>query len=106
MALVIFTPNIDISVGSQFSLCAVVAGLLARSGVPMPVVAMATILFGAGLGAVNGALISGLGLPSIVVTLATMVIWRESLRWWREGESVKDLPIDFQWFGLGQETGQ
>jgi rhamnose transport system permease protein len=41
-----------------------------------------------------------------VVTLATMVILREGLRWWREGEFVKNLPDGFQWFGLGQDAGQ
>src|SRR5262249_39616592 len=46
------------------------------------------------------------GLPSIVVTLATLVIWRESLRYVREGEFVRNLPHGFQWFGLSQTTGQ
>ena len=54
--------------------------------------ALLTLLAGAVMGAVNGVLVAGLGLPSIVVTLATMVILREALRWWREGEFVRDLP--------------
>ena len=58
------------------------------------------------MGAFNGALVAGLGIPSIVVTLATMVTWREALRWWREGEFVSNLPDTFQWFGLGQQAGQ
>jgi rhamnose transport system permease protein len=58
------------------------------------------------MGALNGALVAGLGLPSIVVTLATMGILRESLRWGQEGEFVRDLPADFQWFGAGQTAGQ
>jgi rhamnose transport system permease protein len=106
MTLVILARHIDISIGSQFSLCGVVAGLLAKTGLPMPAVALGVVITGAVLGACNGALVAGLGLPSIVVTLATMVILREGLRWGREGEFVKDLPPDFQWFGLGQATGQ
>jgi rhamnose transport system permease protein len=106
MTLVILARHIDISIGSQFSLCGVVAGLLAKSGLPMPLVALGTFLTGAGFGAVNGILVAGLGLPAIVVTLATLVILREGLRWWREGEFVKNLPADFQWFGLGQDAGQ
>jgi rhamnose transport system permease protein len=106
MTLVILARQIDISIGSQFSLCGIAAGLLAALGLPMPLVAVATILFGSLLGAVNGALVAGLGLPSIVVTLATMVIWREGLRWWREGEFVRGLPQSFQWLGLGQDAGQ
>ncbi len=106
MTLVIIARQIDISIGSQFSVCGIVAGLLASMSLPMPVVIVGAILTGALMGAVNGGLIAGLGLPSIVVTLATLVIWRESLRWWREGEFVHNLPPNFQWFGTGQQTGQ
>jgi rhamnose transport system permease protein len=70
------------------------------------VVALLTVLAGACLGAVNGFFVVGLGLPAIVVTLATMVSLREGLRWGREGQHVRDLPATFEWFGLGQEQGQ
>ena len=100
MTLVILTRQIDISIGAQFALCGVVAGLLVKSGLPVPLAGVCTLACGAALGAINGSLVAGLGLPSIVVTLATMVILRETLRWWREGEFVRNLPPDFQWFGL------
>jgi rhamnose transport system permease protein len=106
MTLVILARQIDISIGSQLSLCAVTAGLLARSGVPMPAVAAATMAVGAGCGALNGLFVAGLGLPSIVVTLASMAVIKEGLRWWREGEFVRDLPATFQWFGLNAPPGQ
>ncbi len=106
MAIVIVTRQIDISVASQFALCSVLAGLMAQDGWPMPLVMVGAVVCGAALGAVNGLFVAGFGLPSIVVTLATMVTWREALRWWREGEFVKNLPGQFQWFGLGQGGGQ
>jgi rhamnose transport system permease protein len=106
MTLVIVCRQIDISIGSQFSICGVVAGLLARAGAPIAVVGLATLLAGAGMGAVNGALVAGLGLPSIVATLAMLVILRESLRYVRQGEFVRDLPAGFQWFGCGQASGR
>jgi rhamnose transport system permease protein len=105
-AMVIMSRQIDISIGSQFAICSVVLGLLVRAGWPVPVAAMGAILTGASFGAINGALVAGLGLPSIVVTLATMATGREALRWWREGEFVRDLPDRFQWFGLEQADGQ
>jgi rhamnose transport system permease protein len=105
IALVIICRQIDISVGSQFSVCSVCAGLLAASGCSMPLVLLASILIGAVLGAFNGLFIAGLRLPSIVVTLATMVILRESLRWARQGQFV-NLPDKLQWFGLSQQSGQ
>jgi rhamnose transport system permease protein len=106
MTLVILARQIDISIGSQFSICGVVAGELARRGVPIPLVAVGTVLAGASMGAINGGLVAGLGLPSIVVTLATLVIGREGLRYAREGEFVRNLPPGFQWFGAGQGAGQ
>jgi rhamnose transport system permease protein len=106
MTLVILTRQIDISVGAQFSLVAVLAGLAARAGTPMPLVGLAALALGGLLGAVNGLFVAGLGLPSIVVTLATMVVLREGLRWWGQGEFVRGLPADFQWFGFGQLAGQ
>jgi rhamnose transport system permease protein len=106
MTLVILCRQIDISIGSIFSICGVVAGLLARAGLPIALVGLGTIVAGGGMGAINGALVARLGLPSIVVTLATLVIGRESLRYIREGEFVRNLPPGFQWFGAGQAAGQ
>jgi rhamnose transport system permease protein len=106
MTLVILARQIDISIGSQFAVCGIVAALLAREGVPMPLVGVGALLTGAFLGSVNGVLVAKLGLPSIVVTLAMLSILRGSLQWAREGVAVRDLPADFQWFGLGQRTGQ
>jgi rhamnose transport system ATP-binding protein len=106
MTLVILCRQIDISIGSIFSICGVIAGLLSRSGLPMALVGLGTLVAGGGLGAVNGTFVAGLGLPSIVVTLATLVIGREALRYLREGEFVRDLPPGFQWFGAGQSGGQ
>jgi rhamnose transport system permease protein len=106
MTVVILARQIDISVGSQFAICGMVAGLLARAGLPMPLVAAGTMLAGAALGAINGVLVARLGLPAIVVTLATLVAWREGLRFATEGVWVQDLPATFQWFGLGQDIGR
>lgn len=105
-AMVIICRQIDISIGSQFAFCSIFAGLAASAGWPMPLAAGAAILAGVLMGAFNGALVAWLGIPSIVVTLATMVTWREALRWWREGEFVSNLPESFQWFGLSQQAGQ
>jgi rhamnose transport system permease protein len=105
VALVIIGRQIDISVGSQFAVCSVCAGLLAGLNWPLALVLPVAIGIGASMGAINGALVAGLRLPSIVVTLATMVAWREGLRWLRQGQFV-DLPEKVQWFGLSQTTGQ
>jgi len=100
--LVILTGEIDISVGSVFAICAVAAGSLATWAVPLPIVAVAAPLLGAGLGAINGVLVAYLRIPSIVVTLATMVALRDGLRWATQGAWVEHLPENFQWLGIGQ----
>lgn len=105
MALVIIARQIDISVGSQFSVCSVCAGLLATRGWPLPAVLAGSVGLGALMGAVNGWLVAGLRLPSIVVTLATMVTLRQGLNLVRQGEFV-NLPDGLQWLGLSQSAGQ
>ncbi|HEV3485752.1 MAG TPA: hypothetical protein VG106_10115, partial [Vicinamibacterales bacterium] len=85
MTLVILTGHIDVSVGSIFAICSVGAGLLAKAGLPLPAVILAACLLGASLGALNGALVAWVRIPSIVVTLATMVALRYGLRWMTEG---------------------
>lgn len=105
MALVIISRQIDISVGSQFSVCSVCAGLLAALHWPFALVLTAAVVLGAALGAINGLLIAGLRLPSIVVTLAMMVTLRQGLNLVRQGKFV-DLPEGLQWFGLSQAAGQ
>ena len=105
MALVIICRQIDISVGSQFAACSVCAGLLAAKGIALPLVFACSVAIGGLMGAFNGVLVAGLRLPSIVVTLATMVTWREALRWLRQGQFV-NLPDGTQWFGLSQRGGQ
>jgi rhamnose transport system permease protein len=105
VALVIITRQIDVSIGSQFGMCAVIAGTAAAAGVPMPLAMLCALVAGALMGAANGWLVAGLGLPSIVVTLATMVIWQEVLRLWQKG-LLLSLPDGVQWFGMSQGTGQ
>lgn len=105
ITLVIITRQIDISIGAQFSMCAVVAGIVAAAGLPLGAAVLAAVATGIVMGAFNGLLVAWLGLPSIVVTLATMVTWNEALRLWQQGR-LMSLPAGIQWFGMSQATGQ
>src|SRR5882672_11162107 len=104
--LVILTGEVDISIGSQLAILSVLAGTLAKTGLPMPLLIALLIVAGGVLGSVNGLFVARFGVPSIVVTLATMMAWRETLRWSTEGAWVQNLPDTFQWFGLEQGAGQ
>jgi rhamnose transport system permease protein len=102
--LVILTGNIDISAGSLFAIAGVAAGLLAKAGLPMPFVVLAACTVGAAFGAINGALVAYVRIPSIVVTLATMVALRDGLRWATDGAWIQNLPPGFQWLALTQAS--
>jgi rhamnose transport system permease protein len=104
MTIVILSGEIDISVGSIFAICGVAAGVLAKAGVPLPLVAVGACAIGACLGGLNGALVASARIPSIVATLATMVALREGLRWVTQGAWIQDLPANFQWLGLTQAS--
>jgi len=106
MTLVILSGQIDISVGSQFAVCSVAAGLLAKAGLPTSAALVFACLLGGLLGALNGALVAWVRIPSIVVTLATMVALRDGLRWATQGAWVQDLPRGFQWFGQSQAASE
>lgn len=105
ISLVVLTRQIDISVGSQFGLCAVWAGNLLAGGLPLALAAPCAALLGAAMGMLNGWLVAWLGLPSIVVTLATMVTWAEVSRLAQQGRFI-NLPAGVQWLGLNQASGQ
>ena len=106
MTLVILTGQIDISVGSQFAICSVAAGVFAKLGLPTPAAGAAACLVGALMGSLNGALVAWARIPSIVVTLAVMVALRDGLRWITQGAWVQDLPPSFQWFGASAAASE
>jgi rhamnose transport system permease protein len=100
--LIMLTGEIDISVGSAFAVCSVVAGVAATSGASTAVAAVAACASGAAIGAINGSLVAYGRIPSIVVTLAAMVALRDGLRWITQGAWIENLPPRFQWLGVSQ----
>src|SRR4051812_44232060 len=100
--LVMLTGEIDISVGSAFAVASIAAGVAATAGMPTAVAAAAACAAGAAIGAMNGSLVAYGRIPSIVVTLATMVALRDGLRWITQGAWIENLPPRFQWLGVSQ----
>jgi rhamnose transport system permease protein len=77
--IVILTKCIDLSVAATLALCGMVAALLNGAGVPLGLILVIVVALGAALGAVNGLLVWKVGIPSIVVTLGTMTIYRGTI---------------------------
>lgn len=75
---VILTKCIDLSVAANLALTGMVVALVNATAPDVPVLALlfGAMLFGALLGAFNGMLVAGLEIPSIVVTLGTLTIFR------------------------------
>lgn len=77
MTPVILTGGIDLSVGSLMGLCAVVFGIMVKVfGIDPLSAAMLTVLVGALGGGLNAALVAGLKLPPLIVTLGTFSLFR------------------------------
>jgi len=76
MTLIIITGEIDLSVASIVGLASVLTGVLTRAGVPFEVAAIAAIVVGAVGGALNGFLVTVVGLPSLAVTIGTLALYR------------------------------
>ena len=86
--IVILTKCIDLSVAANLALTGMVAALLNGAGVPLPMVILAAVVLGAGLGLINGLLVWKLATPPIVVTLGTMTIFRGAIFLMTDGKWV------------------
>lgn len=77
-AVVIITRNVDLSVGSILGISGFLTGTLFATvpGIPIPLVFLAGIAMGLVLGAINGLLVTLAGVPSLVITLGTLYIYR------------------------------
>ena len=76
MALVIIVRDIDLSVAAIVALVSLVMGLSAQAGAGAGLLLFVALATGAACGVVNGALVTGLALPAIVVTIGTMSLFR------------------------------
>ena len=82
---VILTRNFDISIGSIFGLGMVVVAKLFNipgTAIPIPVIILAGLSVGVVIGAINGFLITRVGINSIIVTLGTLAIFRGLTFYW------------------------
>jgi len=76
MTLIIITEEIDLSVASVVGLSSVLTGILSQAGWPFPLAMLVAILVGSVAGAINGFLVTVVGLPSLAVTIGTLALFR------------------------------
>jgi len=101
MALLIIVRDIDLSIAAIIALASLAMGFAAQAGAPTP--ALIAIGLGVGLacGAFNGALVTGFGLPSIVVTIGTMSLFRGIAQVALGDQAITRYPAAFQAIGQG-----
>jgi rhamnose transport system permease protein len=101
MTFVIINAEIDLSIGSMMGLAACAFGWLFIHGVPPGLCIVICLGIGILGGALNGWFITGVGLPSLVVTLGTLIGFRGLARVLVEDRGITNFP---DWFdALGQE---
>ena len=101
MALLIISGEIDLSVAGIVALASTAMGAAAQMDVSTPVLVLIGLGTGLACGAFNGALVTGLGLPSIVVTIGTMSLFRGISYIVLGDQAYGGYPAEFKWFGQG-----
>jgi len=104
MTLVIATGGIDLSVGSVFGLAGIAFGYTWQAAGLGPAIAVGLVA-GMGAGSVNGLLITRWRLPPLIVTLATMALFRGAAMVVSRAQPVSGLPAGFAWLGQGEWLG-
>lgn len=102
--LVLMAGEIDISVGSIFGLAGVVTALVLKDGYPLAAAVVCGLLVGLVCGLVNGLVAQIIKVPVVVMTLATLGIYRAIALALANGSPVGGLPRNeffFDWFGQG-----
>lgn len=101
MALLIIAGEIDLSVASIIALASTAMGLAMQAGAGVPNLVLVGIGTGVLCGAFNGFLVAGLGLPSIVVTIGTMSLFRGIAFIVLGDQAFNGYPPGFAYFGQG-----
>ncbi|ATQ58450.1 ABC transporter permease [Paracoccus yeei] len=101
MAMLIVAGEIDLSVGAIIALASTVIGLAMAAGASTPVLVALGLGTGVLCGAFNGLLVARFGLPSIVVTIGTMSLFRGISYIVLGDGAFTGYPDSFAWFGQG-----
>ena len=102
MLLVIVAGHIDLSVGSVMGFIGALAAVMIVSwGLPVIVAVAACLIVGMGIGAVQGYFVAYWKIPSFIVTLAGMLVFRGLSLWLLAGQSIGPFPRSFQSLSTG-----
>jgi rhamnose transport system permease protein len=106
MTFIIITGGIDLSVGSVVGLCAIMLGYSWKNfGFPLPLAIAFSLCVGAAAGFVNGLLITRVRVPPLIMTIATLALYRGLAEGISQAHSVRNYPEWFFFVGQGELFG-
>jgi ribose/xylose/arabinose/galactoside ABC-type transport system permease subunit len=106
MTFAILTGGIDLSVGSVVALSGVFCADVLSKGLGLPAGVLAGVLVGLLVGLVNGLVVTKVGIPPFIASLAMMLIARGAAYKYTDARTISDLPPSFSALshGLGPTT--
>jgi len=102
---VLITGGIDLAIGSNIALAAMISGLCMQAHLPVPIAILAGLLTGMVSGAVGGVLVAFANIPPFIATLGTMTIARGVALTLTQAVPISGLPKSFTVFGTGSTLG-
>src|ERR1700737_920565 len=105
MTLIIIAGEIDLSVESMAGLSSSVLGFLWAAGGPLTIGIPLVLILGVLGGLLNGILVTRAGLPSLVVTLGTLALFRGLASIVLGPRAISNFPAEFSAFGFGNVPG-
>jgi ribose/xylose/arabinose/galactoside ABC-type transport system permease subunit len=101
MTIALIGNCLDLSVGSIYALTSVVTGQLLLGGVPVPIAIVGGLASGAICGAINGTIVVKMGVPTLIATLGTQMIFRGVANMIGTGVDMSHFGPQFDWLGQG-----
>lgn len=95
-SFVLFTKNIDVSVGSIMGLSAAICGMFLTNGNSILISIIVAILFGAVIGMINGIGVTKFRVPAIIMTLGMLGIIRGTMLIYTGGKWIEDIPNNYK----------
>ena len=99
LTMIIVAGEIDLSIASILGLASALLGWLWDAGWPLELIFPTVLVAGALAGAVNGVLVTRLGLPSLAVTIGTLALYRGLAFVILGDQAVADFPASYTRYG-------
>ncbi len=105
MTFVIISSGIDLSVGSVLAFSSVIAAMLMKTGLPIPLAIIIALIAGTSLGLLMGILIHNGSVPAFIATLGGMTMVRGGVMLISGARKISGLPSEFKHFAVAKFLG-